>query len=150
LRFSSTMSTAIALSASFAHLMELPSKMRYEPSLYVRLHRTLYPNFGRIAGPTESLAVLTTGGLAWLLGKRRSRAFQLTAAAAGCLAAAHAVFWALVAPVNKEMMSWPLDEIPSDWAGWRDQWEFSHAARALLTTGAMGLLIASTADKRDV
>ena len=117
LRFSSTMSTVVAMTASFAHLMELPSKMRYEPSLYVRLHRTLYPNFGRIAGPTESLAVLTTGGLSWLLRKRHSRAFQLTAAAAGCLAAAHAMFWSLVQPVNKEMMSWPLEDIPSDWAG---------------------------------
>jgi hypothetical protein len=32
----------------------LPAKMRYEPSLWVRLHRTLYPNFGRIAGPAEA------------------------------------------------------------------------------------------------
>jgi len=43
------MSTAVTMTAAVAHLMELPAKMRYEPSLWVKLHRTLYPNFGRTA-----------------------------------------------------------------------------------------------------
>ena len=46
LRFSSTMSTAVAMTAAVAHLLELPAKRRYEPALYVGLHRTLYWNFG--------------------------------------------------------------------------------------------------------
>ncbi len=65
LGFSSVMSTALAMTAAVAHLMELPAKRRYERALYVRLHRTLYWNFGRIAGPAEGVAVLTTGVLAW-------------------------------------------------------------------------------------
>jgi hypothetical protein len=40
-RFTAMMTTAVAMAAAVAHLMELPAKMQYEPSLYVRLHRTL-------------------------------------------------------------------------------------------------------------
>lgn len=143
LRFASIMMTSVSLSAALAHAMELPFKMRYEPELYVRLHRTLYWNFGRVGGTAEILALVGTAGLAaWTLKKRRS-AFPLTAVAAGCLSAAHAAFWVLVEPANKAMVSWPLDEIPSGWSGWRDQWEYTHAVRAALVTGALGALVAS-------
>jgi protein tyrosine phosphatase (PTP) superfamily phosphohydrolase (DUF442 family) len=54
----SVMSTAVTMTAALAHLMELPAKMRFEPSLWVRLHRTMYPNFGRTAGPAEAAAVI--------------------------------------------------------------------------------------------
>src|SRR5688500_9861792 len=141
LRFGSVMSTAVTMSAAVGHLMELPAKMRYEPSLYVRLHRTLYPNFGRIAGVAEAFSLVATGGLTWWLARRRDKSFPLTLSAAACLAAAHGAFWALVAPANKTMASWPLDSIPPDWSRWRDQWEYTHAARAVLVTGALGALV---------
>lgn len=38
--------------------------MRYETPLYVRLHRTLYANFGEVAARAEALGVVTTLGLA--------------------------------------------------------------------------------------
>jgi hypothetical protein len=139
-RFSSMMSTAMTMSAVVAHLMELPAKMRYEPELYVRLHRTLYPNFGRAAGPAEAFAVVATGGLAWWSRGRRPDAFPLTAAAAGCLAAAHGIFWSVVQPVNVEMLRWRLDDTPRDWKHWRDRWEYGHAVRAGLVTAALGAL----------
>ena len=141
LRFSSIMSTALAMTAAVAHLMELPAKRRYEPALYVRLHRTLYWNFGRFAGPAESAAVLTTGVLAWWLRRRSPTAFSPTAAAAGCLAAAHGTFWAIVSPVNVEMVRWPLDAIPGNWTTARDRWEYGHAACACLLTGALAALV---------
>jgi Domain of unknown function (DUF1772) len=142
-RFSSIMSTAMTMTAAVAHLMELPAKMQYEPSLYVRLHRTLYPTFGRTAGPAEAVAVAATGALAWWMRQRRPRSFPLTATAAGCLAAAHAIFWSVVQPVNVRMMRWPLDAIPADWAKWRDRWEYGHAVRAVLVTTALGALTLS-------
>jgi hypothetical protein len=137
-RFLSIMSTAVTVSAALCHLMELPPKMRYAPPVYVKLHRTLYPNFGRIAGMAEILAVLSTSGLAWSVRKRS------IIAAAGCLAAAHGAFWALVNPANVTMANWPLDAIPPDWTRWRDQWEYTHASRAVLTTGALGMLVWSS------
>jgi hypothetical protein len=141
LRFSSIMSTALAMTAAVAHLMELPAKRRYEPSLYLRLHRTLYWNFGRVAGPAEALAVLTTGGLAWWLRRRDSRASWMTAAAAGGVTAAHGAFWAVVSPMNAKMIRWPLDVAPGTWVVARDRWEYGHAARACLLTGALTALV---------
>src|SRR5262245_46984865 len=100
LRFSSIMSTAVAMTAAVAHLLELPTKRSYEAPLYVRLHRTLYNNFGRFAGPAEALAVLTTGALASRLRKEESDAYPLTAVAAGSVSAAHGIYWSVVNPVN--------------------------------------------------
>jgi hypothetical protein len=150
-RFVAMMTTAITMSASVAHLMELPAKMRYEPSLYVRLHRTLYNNFGRFAGPAESLAVVSTAALAWSSGTKRQRpgAFTLIATAAGCLAAAHGIFWSVVNPMNVKMMKWPLESIPPDWAAARDRWEYGHAVRAGLVTAGFATLIASLLANND-
>lgn len=145
-RLSSVMSTAMAMSAAVAHVLELRAKRQYEPALYVRLHRTLYSNFGRIAGPSEALAVTMTSLLAWWTRKQEPPAFPMTGTAAGCLAAAHGIFWRVVQPVNVEMVTWPLDEIPDDWARKRDRWEFGHAVRAGLVTAALGALTWSVID----
>jgi hypothetical protein len=139
-RFSSMMAAAMTMSAAVAHLMELPAKMHYEPPLYVRLHRTLYPTFGKTAGPAEAVAVASTAALAWMVRRERRRSSRLTVAAAGCLAAAHGIFWGVVQPANVEMMRWPLDAIPQDWANWRNRWEYGHAVRAGLVTAALAAL----------
>jgi Anthrone oxygenase len=139
-RFSSIMAVAMTMSAAVAHFMELPAKMQYEPPLYVRLHRTLYPTFGKTAGPAEAVAVASTAALAWMAQRQRRRSSRLTVAAAGCLAAAHGIFWSVVQPANIEMMRWPLDAIPQDWANWRNRWEYGHAVRAGLVTTALGAL----------
>ena len=139
-RFSSIMAAAMTMSAAVAHLMELPAKMQYEPPLYVRLHRTLYPTFGKTAGPAEAVAVVSTATLAWMARRQGRRSSRLTVAAAGCLAAAHGVFWSIVQPANVEMMRWPLDAIPQDWANWRNRWEYGHAVRAGLVTTALAAL----------
>jgi hypothetical protein len=147
LRFTSVMSTAAAMTAAVAHLLERPNKRRYEAPLYVRLHRTLYNNFGRFAGPAEALAVVTTGALAARLRQRRSAAYPLTAAAAGSVSAAHGIFWSVVNPVNVEMQQWPLDRIPAGWSAERDRWEFGHAVRAGLLAGALAALVWSTVNE---
>jgi hypothetical protein len=136
----SVISTAITMAAAFAHLMELPGKMKYEPRLYVRLHRTLYPTFGKVAGPAEAAAVLSANALAWRARHHRSGAFRQMTIAAGCLTAAHAIFWIVVQPANVEMTRWPLDSIPDEWPAWRDRWEYGHAIRAGLVTTALGAL----------
>lgn len=142
-RFMSIMLIALAMASAFCHWMELPAKMGYDATLYVNLHRTLYPNFGRTAGIAEILAVVSTVALAWWMWKRRPAAFPLTAISAICLVAAHTVFWILVQPANSTMASWPLDSIPADWTRWRDQWEYTHAVRAFLMIGALGALVFS-------
>jgi hypothetical protein len=66
----------------------MPVKMRYKPRLDLNLHRTLYPNFGRMAGVAEILAVLTTIGVAWRLRKRRSNTYPLAVTATASMATA--------------------------------------------------------------
>jgi len=136
----SIMVTAVTMSAAVAHLMEMPAKMRYERELYVRLHRTLYPTFGTTAGPAEALAVASTAALAWRAQRNHCPSSRLTVVAAACLAAAHGMFWRVVQPANVEMMRWPLDAIPRDWATWRNRWEYGHAVRAGLVTAGLGAL----------
>jgi Domain of unknown function (DUF1772) len=139
----SLISTAVTMTAAVAHLMELPAKRRYEPSLWVRLHRTMYPNFGRTAGPAEAAAVISTHLLAWRTRRERPEAFRSSAIAAACLAAAHAIFWSIVQPVNREVMRWPPDAVPHDFENRRDRWEYGHAIRAGLVTAALGALALS-------
>jgi hypothetical protein len=141
LRFASLMSTAVSMTAAVAHLLEMPSKMRYERELYVRLHRTLYRNFGRFAGVAEILSVVLAAGLALRRGRQKGDRRDMTAAA--CLATSHAIFWALVSPANQTMASWPLTALPKRWQQWRDQWEYAHAIRAVLQLAAMGALLSS-------
>jgi hypothetical protein len=141
-RFFTIMLTAVAMAAALAHLMELPGKMTYEARLYVMLHRTLYPTYGQTAGWAEGLGLMSVIALAWQVRKRRA-AFPPTAIAAVCQVAAMAAFLAFVDPANRTMAGWPLDAIPSDWTGWRDQWEYGHAARAVLLTVALGALVLS-------
>ena len=75
-RFSSILAVAMTMSAAVAHLMELPAKMHYEPPLYVRLHRTLYPTFGKTAGPAEAVAVASTAALCWMTRRQGRRSLD--------------------------------------------------------------------------
>lgn len=141
-RFATFMLTAVAMAAAVGHLMELPAKMDYDASLYVMLHRTLYPNFGRIAGVAEILAVLAAVALAWRLRGDRAACGPAVFAAA-CLVSAHIVFWVLVQPANATMAGWEHDQIPGDWTRWRNRWEYAHAARAGLIVLALGAQVIS-------
>jgi hypothetical protein len=141
-RFLTIMLVAIALSAALAHLMELPGKMGYDGPLYAKLHRTLYPTFGHTAGWAEGAALLSVIGLAWAV-RNRAGTFALTATAGACQVAAMAVFLLFVMPANRVIASWQLDAIPPDWQQWRNQWEYGHAARAVLELVALAALVLS-------
>ena len=140
--FATIMLMALAMTAAVAHVMELPPKMKFEPRLYVMLHRTLFPNFGRVAGTAEFLALVAVIGLAWRMHGEGST-FALTLVSTILMVAAHGVFWVLVQPANTTMAGWSLDAIPADWTRWRNRWEYSHAIRAVLQIGALGALVLS-------
>jgi hypothetical protein len=132
----SVLSTAVTMTAAFAHLMELSAKMRFEPSLWVRLHRTMYPNFGRTAGPAEPAAVISAGLLAWRTRQEQPEAFRSTAIAAACLAGAHAIFWRRTARQHRGRAMAARCHSPR-----LDKTARRHAIRAGLVTAALGALI---------
>jgi hypothetical protein len=142
-RLATIMLTAVSMGAALAHLLEMPAKLDYEGALWLTLLQTLYtPAFGPIAGPIETLAVFASIVLAFLVRGRRP-AFFWTVLGAACVAAAHAIFWVRVEPVNATLLPLTPQTLPADWASLRDQWEYSHAARAVLQLVGLAFLVTS-------
>jgi hypothetical protein len=50
-------------------------------------------------------------------------------------------FFEIAAPVAAAPLT--ADTLPPDWAALRDQWEYTHAARALLQLAGLGFLVFS-------
>jgi hypothetical protein len=46
-------------------------------------------------------------------------------------------------PVNREVVTWRTDALPDDWQQRRDQWEFAHAASAILHGVSVAALLAA-------
>jgi hypothetical protein len=136
------MLTALSMGTALCHLLEMPAKITYEGALWLTLLQTLYPPaFGTIGAFFEVGAVVTAVMLAFLV--RRRPAFVWTLLGALCLVVAHAAFWIWVAPVNATMSPLTPETLPADWMRLRNQWEYTHAARAVLQIVALGALVFS-------
>jgi hypothetical protein len=116
--------------------------MTYDGALWLALLQTLYGAFGTIGAFIEVGAVVIAVVLAFLV-RQRPPAFGWTLLGALCLVAAHAAWWVWVAPVNATMTSLTPETLPADWMGLRDQWEYTHAARAIVQIIALGALVFS-------
>jgi hypothetical protein len=132
-RFVTLVLAALAIGAPLAHVLEMPVRRTYDPALYVTVTHTLYRYFGIVGAMIEVGAVV--GAVVWAAGLGRSRTSAVSAhrwamAGAACLVLAHALFWLLVNPVNQAFAAWTPTAVPPDWTRLRDQWEFTHAARA--------------------
>jgi hypothetical protein len=142
-RFLTILITSISMSATFAHLLELPAKMKYDGGMWLTLLQTLYPpGFGTIGGYSEAIAVIMVLVLTFLVRRRRS-AFGWTLFGAICLIATHAAFWIWVSPVNATLLPLTPDTLPANWIHLRNQWEYTHAARAILQILALSALVVS-------
>jgi hypothetical protein len=142
-RLVTIMLTSLSMAAAFAHLLEMPAKLNYDGWLWLTLLQTLYPpGFGTVGAFCEVAAVLMAVVLAVLV-RHREPAFRWTLLGALCLVAAHAAFWTLVAPVNATLLPLTPETLPADWTELRNQWEYTHAARALLQIVALAALVYS-------
>ena len=142
--------TALLLGTSFAHLLELPAKMRYDAELYVRLQTSLYTHWGPpgVGGFLEPAAILAVIVLAALLRHDQTLRRPVVGAAIGLLLAFPAVFFWRVAPANA--VFWRAASsgvIPPDWAAWRLQWETGHALRFALHLTTLVLLAAAAVER---
>ena len=134
---------ALSMGTVLCHLLEMPAKLTYTGALWLTLLQTLYPPlFGKVGAFFEVGAIVSAWILAYLLRLRRS-AFIWTVAGALCLLVAHAAFWLWIAPVNSTMAPLTPDTLPADWMTLRDQWEFTHTARAILQFAGLAALICS-------
>lgn len=146
LQFITIMLVALSMSMAFCHLLEMPIRLGYAPTLWSQVTNIegTYQYFGPPVGAIlEGGAWIAAVLLAVLSRKRDRPIFFLTLAAAICMILTQAVFWTFVMPVNNQMLGWSPDSLPPDFATWRNQWEYAHAARALLQIIGLGALVAS-------
>ena len=134
--FVALLSTALALGGALAHLLELPNKIGLPAEQYFIVQQIYrgWSQLGYILG-FELLSMLALLSLSW----RRPWIVVPTAVALLCLVAAQALFWIYTYPANAATRDWTL--ITADWERLRQQWEYSHAAGALLQLGAFCALV---------
>ena len=131
LRLVALLLTAVTTSAGLAHLFALPNK--------ISLPRESYLTVQQIYRGWALLGVAFFGALAattWLAVLARGRrGFYPTLLAALSLAASLIVFFAFTYPANQQTANWT--QLPEHWERLRRQWEYSHAAGAVLDLTAL-------------
>jgi hypothetical protein len=144
-RFITIIFVALSMGMAFSHALELPAKMQYDATLYVKLQNTLYAAFGppNIGPYIEVGAIVAAIVLLFLVRKHRP-AFPLTLIATVCLLLAFPItFFLFIEPVNVVFRNATPASVPVDWMRLREQWEYSHAARFVLQLMALSALLLS-------
>lgn len=152
---------AIGTGVALAHALEVPGKARLDDEQYRIVQPIYYPGL-TLGGAGVPLGLLVSLLLLFLL-PAGAAAFWLTAAAALCLAAMHALYWLMTHPANRVWLrGLPMNvagraffafdplgrgEPPagSDLRRLRDRWELSHVLRAPLGLLALVLLVLALA-----
>ena len=160
LQIAAVVLTALALVPALAHALELPGKMRLNREAYFSAQTIYYPGF-TVAGVGEPLAIVAVFSLL-VMSPREGAGFWLALFALPCLIGMQAVYWVFTHPTNKVWIQREkLGDAGSgffsiashgaldtrDWTQLRDQWEYSHVARACLAaTSFVALVIAICRD----
>ncbi len=118
--------------------MELPNKIRLSYDEYLTVQR-IYSGWA-LLGFVIAGALVSTLALTIIVRKRR-KVFALTLVALICIVGTQVVFWTFTFPANQETSNWTV--MPSNWESLRTQWEYSHAASAILNLTALITLICS-------
>jgi hypothetical protein len=142
LRFVTLLLITLVFGLAFAHVMELPGKLRLDGPAWLTVQQNLYVGFGALGSVAEPLAILLTWVLVAMLRGRRP-AFWLTLVAAVCVTAGLAEWATIVAPMNARLSAWTQATLPADWTATRDRWELGHVLHAALFGAAFCLLVAA-------
>jgi hypothetical protein len=134
--FSSIACVALALVPAGAHLAELRHKFRLSAHDYLVVQQ-LYAGWS-LFGAVVSGALLSTGVLAVLV-RREPRLLTAIVLAFLCILATQIVFRVYTQPVNRATRNWTV--LPENWMQLRNQWEYSHAASAVLNLIALFALL---------
>ena len=129
----------LALVSAGAHFFALPNKIDLAQQTYFIVQRIYrgWALFGFVLFPALAASLVLTVML-----RRERAAFWLALAAFLCLAAGLAIFFHWTFPANQATDNWTT--VPADWQALRRQWEYSHAANAILTFVGLCCAILST------
>lgn len=119
---------ALALGSTWAHVLELPQKLRLDDAGYAFVNGALYRWFAVVGAPLSMLAIGCAAALAWRT-RDDARARGWTAAGAALLALWLASWALVVQPVNAEIAEALRDapaSVPARWAERRARWEGGH------------------------
>lgn len=143
-RFLSVLFAALALAPALAHLFELPNKIGLSRDEYLTVQQ-IYSGWA-LLGIVVWAALLSSLALTLVVRKRR-REFVPALIGFLCIAGTQVVFWTLTFPTNELTANWTV--LPDNWAALRAQWEYSHAASAVLNLIALVAIIASVLARHD-
>jgi hypothetical protein len=138
LQLLAVISTALYLVPTGAHLFELPNKIALSPAEYMTVQK-IYAGWA-LFGIVFVIAIVTALVQAVCVRAHRP-ALALSLAALLGLVGTQVVFWLFTYPVNVASESWTV--MPQPFEGARRQWEYSHAASAFLTFGALIMITLS-------
>jgi hypothetical protein len=138
-QFLAVLLTALSLVPAGAHLFELPNKIGLAQEAYFTV-QNIYRGWALLGFALFG----ALGADLWLaiMLRRRRAAFWLALAGFGLMAAVLAIFFTWTYPANQATASWTV--APADWQTLRRQWEYAHAANAVLTFAALCLVTLAT------
>ena len=126
-RFFSLLFAGLALAPALAHLLELPNKIGLSRPDYLIVEQ-IYTGWA-LLGIVVLGALLSTLILTILVRKRREE-FASSLLVFLCILGTQVVFWTFTFPANQQTSNWTV--LPETWETLRMQWEYSHAAGAVL------------------
>ncbi|MEW6130638.1 MAG: DUF1772 domain-containing protein [Acidobacteriota bacterium] len=151
-RLLSLLFTALALTMTSAHVLELPQKMQYDAEFYAAVNTSLYKYFAIIGGSYAIGAILSLGILTLILRNHR-RSFRWTLAAFMFFVLWFVSWLAIVQPVNNQIaqaLQSSADSVPALYMTLRERWEYGHAIGfGLQLLGLMALIISVLKDTPD-
>ncbi len=125
--------TAVILVPSGAHLFEMPRKIRLDREAYFMV-QAIYAGWAWFAIPI--LAAIVLNGALFVTERRRNPASARAALISALLIIASlGVFFVWVFPANQATANWT--RVPDNWQDLRRQWEYGHAANALIVLAAL-------------
>lgn len=143
IRFSALLFASLALAPALAHLLELPNKIGMAGDAYLTVQQ-IYRGWSMLG--IVVVAALLSSLLLAVKTRGHRKEFLPALVAFLCIAATQAVFWAFTFPVNQQTHDWTV--LPRHWMELRLQWEYSHAASAVLNLLALLALIWSVLASR--
>ena len=126
--FAAVILTALALVPSGAHVLELANKIGLDRENYLTVQQ-IYRGWAWLGGVL--IAAVLANGCAAVVARRRKSAMILAAAASILMCVTLGIFFTWTFPVNQATNNWTI--APAGWQALRTQWEYSHAASALVT-----------------
>ncbi|HHY50320.1 MAG TPA: DUF1772 domain-containing protein [Alphaproteobacteria bacterium] len=130
--FVALLATGLALGPALAHLFAMPNKMALGPETYLATQQ-IYHGWAWLSVVllVQLIAILTSA----VLGRGDGVILGGTLVALAGLIGAQAVFWIWTYPANVATEQWT--RMPENLDALRAQWEYSHAAGAILQLVAM-------------